>query len=438
MCCAFSVPRYAVSCMDSIKHMKKILFISFIVLSKFLQAQDSSQHIVPDRLNSADQLKKPYLILISADGFRYDLADKFQAKNLIRLRSSGITADYMQSVFPSLTFPNHYSIATGDYPAHDGIVDNTFFDPTRDQVYAMGNRKEVEDSSWYDATPLWVLAEKQKMVTASFYWVGAEAAIQGIRPTYYYKFNSLIPMGDRINDVRNWLLLPAEKRPHLITFYIPDVDHEEHLHGVDSKQTEGAVHYVDESVAKLVQTIDSLNLPVSYIFVSDHGMTDIDTLNTLTIPKTIDTSRFVITNSLSIVHMYAKNAADILPAYQELKSAAKDYEVYLATNLPLRWHYSKRDDRYNRIGDIVLVSYPPKVFNLNGRHLNPATHGFDPALSVMHATFYAWGPAFKSNLKIKGFENINIYPLITHILQLKITDPVDGNFKIMKPILKRN
>lgn len=418
--------------------MRKIFLLSFLILSGILHAQDSTQHIVPERSNGADQIKKPYLILISADGFRYDLADKFQAKNLIKLRSSGVTADYMESSFPSLTFPNHYSIATGDYPAHDGIVDNTFFDPARDQIYTMGNRKEVEDSSWYDATPIWVLAEKQQMLTASFYWVGAEAAIKGIRPTYYYKFNSLIPMGDRIRFVRNWLQLPEEKRPHLITFYIPDVDHEEHLHGVDSKQAEEAVRYVDESIAELVKTLDSLNLPVNYIFVSDHGMTDIDTLNTLSLPKSIDTSRFVITNSQALVHMYAKNSADILPAYKDLKSAAKDYEVYLATNLPGRWHYSKKDDHYNRIGDIILVSNPPKVFNLNGRHLNPATHGFDPALTVMHATFYAWGPAFKSDLKIKGFENVNIYPLITKILQLKIIEPVDGNIKVLQPILKTN
>ncbi len=418
--------------------MRKLFCASFLVFSGLLHAQDSTQHVVPGRTNGADQINKPYLILISADGFRYDLADKFQAKNLIQFRTAGVAADYMQSSFPSLTFPNHYSIATGDYPAHDGIVDNTFFDPTRDQVYTMGNRKEVEDSSWYDATPIWVLAEKQKMITASYYWVGAEAAIQGVRPTYYYKFNSLIPMEERIRDVRNWLILPEEKRPHLITFYIPDVDHEEHVHGVDSKQTEDAVHYVDQSVAQLVKTIDSLHLPVNYIFVSDHGMTDIDTVKTLSLPKSIDTSRFVITNSLAIVHMYAKNTADIMPAYKELKSAAKDYEVYLATNLPARWHYSKKDDRYNRIGDIILVSYPPKVFNLNGRHLNPATHGFDPALPVMHATFYAWGPAFKSKMKIKGFENVNIYPLITRILQLKNTDPVDGHIKVLKPILKSN
>jgi predicted AlkP superfamily pyrophosphatase or phosphodiesterase len=418
--------------------MRKIFFLPFFIFNGFVYAQDSTQHIVPGKLNQTEQLNKPYVILISADGFRYDLADKFQAKNLIRLRSKGVEAEYMQSVFPSLTFPNHYSIATGDYPVHDGIVDNSFFDPARNQVYAMGNRKEVEDSSWYDATPIWVLAENQNMLTASFYWVGTEAAIRGVRPTYYYKFNNLIPMEERIRDVRDWLSLPEEKRPHLITFYIPDVDHEEHLHGVDSRQTENAVHFVDESVAQLVRTLDSLNLAVNYIFVSDHGMTDIDTLNTLSLPKTIDTSRFVILNSLALVHLYARNPADILRAYKELKSAAKDYDVYLAADLPERWHYNKKEDRYNRIGDIILVSHPPKVFNLNGHRLNAATHGFDPALTVMHATFYAWGPSFKSNYKIKGFENINIYPLIADILQLKITDPVDGNLNVLKPILNKN
>jgi predicted AlkP superfamily pyrophosphatase or phosphodiesterase len=243
-------------------------------------------------------------------------------------------------------------------------------------------------------------------------------------------------MNDRIRDVRNWLSLPEEIRPHLITFYIPDVDHEEHLHGVDSKQVEDAVHYVDRSIAHLVSTIDSLNLPVSYIFLSDHGMVNIDTLHTLALPKTIDTSRFIIMNSQAIVHMYAKDPADILPAYNVLKSAAKDYEVYLATHMPGRWHYSKKDDRFNRIGDIILVSHPPKVFNLTGRHLDPATHGFDPALPVMHATFYAWGPAFKEKWKIRGFENVNIYPLIADILQLKVTEPIDGDLKVLKAIVR--
>lgn len=424
--------------------MRKLLCATLLLLTDVLHAQnsparllpDTIQHVIPGRTNRSDQLKKPYIILISADGFRYDLADKYRAENLIRLRSSGVVADYMQPVFPSLTFPNHYSIATGDYPSHNGIVDNNFYDPAKDLVYRMSNKKGVEDSSWYGGTPLWVLAENQGMLSASFYWVGAEAAIRGVRPTYYYKFNSLISMNDRIRDVNNWLSLPEETRPHLITFYIPDVDHEEHMHGVDSKQVESAVHYVDRSIAHLVSSIDSLNLPVSYIFLSDHGMVDIDTVYTLKLPKTIDTSRFIIMNSQAIVHMYAKTPADILPAYKVLKSAAKDYEVYLATHMPARWHYSKKDDRFNRIGDIILVSHPPKVFNLTGRHLDPATHGFDPALPVMHATFYAWGPAFKENQKIRGFENVHIYPMIADILQLKVTEPVDGKLKVLRPILK--
>jgi predicted AlkP superfamily pyrophosphatase or phosphodiesterase len=424
--------------------MRKAFILPLLILTCTLHAQDSSrqtipdttQHIIPGRSNRPDQRNKPYIILISADGFRYDLADKYHAENLIRLRSSGVTAAYMQPVFPSLTFPNHYSIATGEYPVHEGIIDNSFFDPIRNQIYSMSNRKMVEDNSWYGGTPIWVLAEKQHMLTANFYWVGSEAAIQDTRSTYYYKFNTQIPMQDRIQDVHNWLLEPEEKRPHLITFYIPDVDHQEHTFGVNSRQTEEAVHYVDRSIADLVRSLDSLNLPLNYIFLSDHGMADIDSVHTLQLPVSIDTSRFIIMNSLAIVHLYARKKTDILPAYKQLKSSAKDYDVYLATHMPGRWHYNKKEDRYNRTGDIILVAHAPKVFKLSPRSLPVATHGFDPANPLMRATFYAWGPAFRANLKIQGFENINVYPLIAAILQLKITDPIDGKLIVLKPILK--
>lgn len=300
----------------------------------------------------------------------------------------------------------------------------------------MGNRKTVEDSSWYGATPIWVLAEKQGMLTASYYWVGTEAAIQGIRPTYYYKYNTKVSMAERVRNTRDWLLLPEEKRPHLITFYIPDVDHQEHMYGIDSKQTEEAVRYVDLSVASLVRTIDSLNLPVNYIFLSDHGMTNIDTLHTLSLPAVIDTSRFFILNSLTLVHLYAKNARDIMPAYRLLKSSAAGYMVYLAANTPARWHYNKKNDRFNRIGDILLVANLPKVFKMGRRSLPAATHGYDPVNPLMHATFYAWGPNLKTNLKIRGFENIHVFPLMANILQLNIQEPVDGDLKSLKPVLK--
>jgi len=417
------------------KRFFTFIFLIFFLLNN-LRAQDTTQHIVPGRVNSSNQLKKPYVILISADGFRYDLAEKYQAKNLLKFRDQGVQAEYMLASFPSLTFPNHYTIVTGLYPAHHGLVDNSFYDPSRHEYYSLGKKSAVEDSSWYGGTPLWVLAEKEGMLTASSYWVGSEAAIQGVRPTYYYKFNNLIPMDNRIRAVHDWLALPEEKRPHLILFYIPDVDHQEHLHTVDSKETEKAVHFVDESIAKLVSTVNSLHLPVNYIFLSDHGMMTIDADYPIGLPPALDTTQFRIENSSTLVHLYAYQKKDILPASIALKSQAIDYDVFLADELPPEWHYSKMDDRYNRIGDIILVSHPPKVFNFRKGRLNPATHGFDPALKEMHATFYAWGPNFKKHLEIPPFENIHVFPLVAKILRLPYSDQIDGRLRVLRKTLK--
>ncbi len=413
----------------------KLNFFFVFLIAQIATAQDTTQHIVPGRLNSKEQQQKPYIILISADGFRYDLADKYKATNLLQLRSEGVNAAYMQSCYPSLTFPNHYSIITGLYPAHHGIVDNTFYDKQKDQTYTIRNKKAVGDSSWYGGTPLWVLAEKQKMLSASFYWVASESAIQGVRPTYYYVYNDAIPIDKRIETVKNWLQLPEDKRPHFITFYLPQVDHEEHSHGPDSKEAEDAVHFVDESIGKLVKTVNSLGLNVSFIFLSDHGMMTVDNEHPLPLPDAVDTTKFLVLPGTSLLHLYAKNKEDIAPTYEALKKEAKDYDVYLATKMPAKWHYSKKDDRYDRTGDIILVPHPPKVFGITKAHIPIGEHGFDPAISEMHATFYAWGPAFKNHQTINGFENINVYPLIEKILGLQITGKIDGKLKVLKGII---
>jgi predicted AlkP superfamily pyrophosphatase or phosphodiesterase len=398
---------------------------------------DITQHIVPGRSNSQQQQKKPYVILISADGFRHDLADKYHAGNLQRLRSNGVAAKSMVPAYPSLTFPNHYTLVTGLYPSHHGLVDNTFYDKKRDEMYRLGNRKAVEDSSWYGGTPLWVLAEQQQMVTASFYWVGSETAVKGVRPTYYYRYNDSIDIDTRIQTVKEWLSLPEEKRPHLITFYLPEVDHEAHMYGPDSKQTEEAVHFIDATIGKMVRMTDSLKLPVNYIFLSDHGMITVDTVNLLPKPAAIDTAKFKVPDGDVLVHMYAYNANDIQPAYEALKKEAVDYDVYTAANVPARWHYGAADDWYKRIGDIILVPRAPKSFQFRRRRNQLlGKHGFDNALPEMHATFYAWGPSFKKQLKIESFENVHVYPLIAEILGLKISEKIDGSLKVLKPVLK--
>ncbi|HEY5462903.1 MAG TPA: ectonucleotide pyrophosphatase/phosphodiesterase [Hanamia sp.] len=422
-----------------VKKANKVLS-AFIFIFLFFQgnifAQDTTQYIIPGRENAAAQEQKPYVILISADGFRYDLAEKYDAEFLKKISAEGVKAVSMRPSYPSLTFPNHYSIITGLYPAHHGIVDNTFYDKKRNQFYAIRNKKAVEDPTWYGGVPLWVLAERQKLLSASFYWVGSESHIDGVDPTYYFKYNEAIPIDRRIEILKEWLELPPDKRPHFITFYFPEVDHAEHHYGTNSSETRDAVQFIDHSVQKMNEMCSQLNLPINFIFVSDHGMTNMDTLHTIPRPSVIDTSKFVIASGTSLVHLYAKNKKDILPTYHKLKAVAKDYDVYLATKMPKRWHYSKKDDRFNRIGDILLVPHLPKGFSFSGRKISYGEHGFDNYLPEMQATFYAWGPAFKEHYEIGNFTNINIYPLIAHILGLHIDSKIDGDFKVLEGTLK--
>ncbi|HVU55449.1 MAG TPA: ectonucleotide pyrophosphatase/phosphodiesterase [Puia sp.] len=421
--------------------MKPILFLLLAIGCQTALAQapsDTTQIIAPGRVNSSAQQQKPYVILISADGFRWDLADKYGANFLLTLRSTGVAAERMIPSYPSITFPNHYSLATGLYPSHHGLVDNTFYDPKKGKGYRISDRTAVRDSSWYGGTPIWNLAEEQHMLSASFFWVGSEAAVGGIHPAYYYYYNDKIPLDTRLQTVKSWLQLPEAQRPHLILFYLSQVDHAEHYYGPDSKEAEAAVHLVDNCIAKMVLMVDSLHLPVNYIFVSDHGMTSIDTVKGgLELPRSIDTTKFLVSGSETLQHLYAKDKKDIPAQYEALKKERPDgFEIYLPDETPARWHYTSRDDRYGRMGDILLVTKYPRMIYLRNHKLIPGEHGFDNVLPQMGATFYAWGPAFKNGIKIAPFENVNVYPLIAKILGLTTPEGIDGKIEVLGGVLK--
>lgn len=403
------------------------------------QAVDTTEQIVPGRKNAAAQQNKPYVILISVDGLRNDMAADYGAKNIQRLSGQGIRARYMRPSYPSLTFPNHYTIVTGLYPSHHGLINNTFFDPAKNQMYTMSNKARVGDSSWYGGTPLWVLSEQQQLLSASFYWVGSEANIQGKRPSYYFNYNDKINMDDRIAVVKKWLQLPEDRRPHLITFYLPQVDHELHSFGVGSEEAKHAVQFVDESIGKLVTEVDKLGLPVNYIVVSDHGMTNVDQEKVIKLPKAVDTTQFFVPYGSTSLHLYGKHVSKktIKSTYKALKKEAQNYTPYMLCNTPKVWHFKKKDDKYKRAGDIVLVPNPPYYFNIGTRpSTNKGYHGFDNRLTDMRASFFAWGPAFKNNVEIEGFDNIHVYPLVAEILGLSYDFKIDGKLKVLKPVLK--
>ncbi len=397
---------------------------------------DPDQVIVPGPDNSKETYDKPYVILISSDGMRYDYMKKFDAEHLLQFAEGGVWAqEGMYPCFPSSTFPNHYSLVTGLYPSHHGIVNNTFYDPERDETFSIGSKNSL-DGSWYGGLPLWGLAENQGMRSACLFWVGSETDAGGNRPSYYYPYDE-VSADRKIQIIKRWLTLPKEKRPHFITLYFPEVDHVGHSYGTESFMTEKQVHYVDNAIQNLYDTLSTLSLPINYVFVSDHGMINIDDEDCIGSWRYFDEDKFTVVNSMTMIALTADDTADIIPLYEDLTERPhRDYAVYLAENTPPRLNYSSHEDTTRKIGDILLIPKGAHIFADPDWDLSPGFHGFNPyRVPEMKATFLAWGPAFKENMKVPPFLNVHIYPLIAEILGLDITAPIDGKLGVLKSTL---
>ena len=425
--------------------MKKIfsgftIFLFSLFFAQHNLAVDTAQVITPNRFNSTEALEKPYLIFISADGYRYDYTEKHNAQNLQKFSNEGVKAKAMLPSYPSITFPNHWSIITGLYPSHHGLVDNFFYDYSRKEFYAMSKKENAEDGSWYGGVPLWSLAEKQGVVSASLQWVGSASEAGGIRPTYYYHYHEKFTPEEKINKVVNWLKLPEDVRPHFISLYFPEVDAAGHHYGPESEETKNAVKLVDAAIGNLAKKVNELGLKnVNFIFVSDHGMIKVDKGNPLSIPEILlDKDRFDIYNSQTLLRVVVKNPNEIKTVYHQLKaSKTDDYKVILTKRFPRKLHYGTKDDKYKRIGQILLVPNAPKIFLEKGKSTSVGKHGYNPRITPeMKAVFYAWGDVFKNNLEISEFSNVNVYPLVAEILGLKVYQTIDGSPKTAKKVLK--
>ena len=246
----------------------------------------------------------PYVVLVSLDGFRYDYAQRDKARHLLAIRDEGASARSLTPSFPSLTFPNHTSIITGLYPEHHGIVANGFYDPARHLQF--DPKKSTSDGSWYGGTPLWVLAERQKVRTAAAFWLGSDAEIGGVPPSYWLPFDDTVPAEKRMQQVLDWLRLPASERPHFLTLYLSDADHAGHQYGPEALETRQAVGRVDQVIGKLQEGIRALALPVDLVVVSDHGMQSSDRV--VDLRRYADLSKVRVVSSGPIVLIYAPDA----------------------------------------------------------------------------------------------------------------------------------
>lgn len=384
--------------------------------------------------NAPSQLDKHYVVLVSLDGFRWDYPTKYGATHLLSIGAHGASApEGMIPAYPSLTFPNHYTIITGLYPEHHGIVANTFYDPARREIYSFRNPETVRDGSWYGGVPLWSLAEKQGMRTACFFWPGSEAKIAGERPSYYLRYDAHYPDQNRMDQVIAWLRLPPAQRPHFITLYYSEVDYEGHLHGPDSEQVRTAVKHEDVLMGELESRLNALHLPIDLVIVSDHGMARVEG-DVISLDKFASLNGFKTVGSL----LYPRSEADAERAYQQLKAADAGFQVFRRARVPPELHFNSNP----REGDPVVVAQGPYLIRAHASQSDEAhsalvgNHGYNPfKMKSMRAIFFAEGPDIRPGTKLNPFENVNVFPFLVKILGL--TSPkVDGDPNVLSTALR--
>jgi ectonucleotide pyrophosphatase/phosphodiesterase family protein 5 len=380
----------------------------------------------------------PVVILISFDGFRYDYADSSATPNLDTFARYGVRAQGLRPIFPSKTFPNHYSIATGMYADKHGIVANQFWDAQKEAWYRLADRSTVEDGAWYGGEPIWNTLNKNGRKTASYFWVGSEAPIQGTHPTYFYNYDHNRPPEKIIEQTEKWLKMPDEDRPSLITLYFHDTDDQGHAYGPNSSELRLAVQKMDSILGQIVTMTETLNLnfPVNFIVVSDHGMTEIDPEKQIAVGNWIDLSknRWVGLGPFMQIWLADSTQADSL--YNIVSSQAMHFDVFRKNDIPERWHYRHP----HRVGDLLLVanehwSLVPQIRKTDGKYTR-ATHGYDNILPSMQGIFYAKGPAFAIGKKTGILRNIDVYPLIASILRVTPNPNIDGHLDSIKLVLR--
>jgi predicted AlkP superfamily pyrophosphatase or phosphodiesterase len=392
------------------------------------------------------QEKEPILILISLDGFRHDYVERFQPENLSRFIAEGTAAKGLIPSFPTKTFPNHYTIATGMLPEHHGLVDNAFYEPAKDQVYTMGNRDIVQDGYWYGGTPIWVLAEQQGIKAASYFFVGTEAPIQGVRPSYYYDYDGGVPNLTRIAKVFDWLRLPEVDRPRLITLYFSDMDDTGHRYGPNNDlELKKTLDRLDHELGALFEGLESFDLPIHVVLVSDHGMMEVKQENLILLEDLTEGIKGRVVNNGALAHLHLENPKEKEQVIQVLLSRNPNLTI---DDLSTTENYSDLAAFPQRKGDLLIL--PKEGYYLTDvkgkvRYQSNAArfqtqvfgeHGYTPRYKDMRGIFYAKGPMIKVGLEIEPFQNIHIYPLLCRILNLPLPENLDGKAAVLEPILK--
>lgn len=357
---------------------------------------------------------RPLTLLVSIDGFHPDYMTAEVTPTLHALAQEGATAR-MRPSFPSVTFPNHYTLVTGKHPDRHGIVGNAFIDPRMGR-FTMASK----DTAWWDqAEPIWVTAEKAGLVTATMFWPGSETAIDGVRPTYWRPFDQSVSGADRVAQVLEWLDAPAHRRPDLATLYFDIVDTAGHGHGPGAADTLAAAASVDRDLATLVQGLTDRGLydRTTLIVVSDHGMaaTSPDRVTYLDDLVPADAVQMIYAGAVAYLEPADGHEAEVASA---LIGRHPHAECWRREDIPARFVLGANP----RVPSIVCLA---ETGWLLGTRARPVTrpggaHGYDNHDEAMRALFVARGPGIAAGVVLTEMDSVDVQPLLGRVLGLQV------------------
>ena len=391
-------------------------------------------------VGAAQTVAGPIVVLVSFDGWRWDYIDRAEVPHLRALAARGVRADGLIPSFPAKTFPNHYTLVTGLYPEHHGIVANVMVEPGFPQRFTMSS-KTAKTARWWRGEPLWNTANKRGLRTASMFWPGSEAPIDSLRPTYWKPYDESMPNAARVAQVLEWLARPAERQPAFITVYFSDVDTAGHAHGPDSAQVRRAATRLDRMLGQLINGAAKLNLTdrLHIVVVSDHGMAQVSDRQVIYLDDYLDLSTVVVTERSPMVGL-APRSGSVDAIYNTLKGKHPSLAIYKREETPARFHYRNNP----RIPPIVGLADEGWTIATRGRafaarvtgRANGGAHGYDPALTSMHGVFVAAGPHVREGVRVPAFENVHVYNFLCALLGLTPA-PNDGDPSVTRRFLRR-
>ncbi|HLZ77547.1 ectonucleotide pyrophosphatase/phosphodiesterase [Phenylobacterium sp.] len=375
----------------------------------------------------------PVTILVSIDGFRPDYLDRGVTPNLLALARSGVRAA-MRPSFPSKTFPNHYAMVTGLRPDKNGIVANNMTDDAIPGVkFAMSNTLAVLDRRWWDeAEPIWVTAEKAKILTGTVSWPGSEAPIHGLWPKHWAHFDQSFSSDLRVDMLMAWMALPAETRPQFATLYFDIVDYAGHHFGPDSPQVTAAAAKVDAAIGRLQAGLAARGIVANLVIVSDHGMAALSDDRRIFIDDLLDKDAYSALELGPIGSIYP-NPGHEAEVARVLTAPHPHFQCWRKADIPERLHYG-HNPRVAPVFCLSEVGWSLTTHDYHPREPSLGDHGYDNAAPEMRATFIAAGPAFRHGVSLPTFDNVDVYPLLAKLIGVT-PQPNDGTLTDLAPAL---